>query len=127
MSTTASPILDLSHFLFSAISSNDMDDLDSILNKYYDELALYLEKLGSRANVIYPYQQFLSDWKTYCKHGLAIAPVCYYAYSTKASEVPDGNLNQNFGTLFTYNIQDYSIFKERVTILMKYAVKNNLI
>jgi hypothetical protein len=69
-SRLTSPICDLSYFLFSCISEEDIEHFDEINNLYYKSLSDYLKKLGSDPNKVFPFDAFTNQWRQFGKLGL---------------------------------------------------------
>ncbi|XP_063932766.1 uncharacterized protein LOC135144644 isoform X2 [Zophobas morio] len=63
VSRFASPIVDLSYFLFACLSKEDLEELDVILVLYHTTFVNHLVQLGiEKPDTLYPFDQFLGEW-----------------------------------------------------------------
>ncbi|KAJ3666352.1 hypothetical protein Zmor_001798 [Zophobas morio] len=131
ISVYSSPILDLSYFVFASISKDDIDDLNDILEQYYEKLKFYTTQLGSNLDVLYPKQEFLNDWRKYCKFGILMSSLVFKICATEKDEVLDiadaAESGNDFGKAFDYEVKNKSALKNRAKYVVQYVVKNNLI
>ncbi|KAJ3666356.1 hypothetical protein Zmor_001801 [Zophobas morio] len=131
MSRTSSPILDLSYFIFSHISSEDIQHMSDILNVYYEKLKLHSSQLGADLHDFYPKQQFLDDWRKYVKFGALYSSLVYKLCATEKDEVIDvadtSDSGKNFTEAFAYEVKNKAAFKNRAKHVVKYMVENQLI
>ncbi|XP_066601530.1 uncharacterized protein [Prorops nasuta] len=74
LARSASPILDISFFLYSCTSQEFRDaHFDEMLKFYHTELCNAIKLLGSNPNEIYPWNLFTQEVKKYFLHGLTFA------------------------------------------------------
>ncbi|RZB38642.1 EcKinase, DUF1679, and/or APH domain containing protein, partial [Asbolus verrucosus] len=127
----ASPIADLSYFLFTCISQEDLENLNDILKNYYKSFSHHLERLGSDPDRLYSFDQLLKDWKNYSKYGVMMASLVLKVSLTDKDEVIDiaqaAEQGQDFTTSFAYQIKDNTPLKNRLRPLVKYVVEHDLI
>jgi thiamine kinase-like enzyme len=69
-SRLTSPIYDLSYFIFSSISEEDIKNFDEINTLYYESLFDFLKQLGSDADQMFPFDEFMNEWRKYGRIGL---------------------------------------------------------
>jgi hypothetical protein len=69
-SRLASPIYDLSYFLFACMSKEDAARFDQYKKLYYDTLYEFLEQLGSDPKKLFPEDKYDEQWSTFAKYGL---------------------------------------------------------
>ncbi|KAJ3646099.1 hypothetical protein Zmor_023706 [Zophobas morio] len=126
----SSPIFDLSYFLFSCLSEEDIQDVDTIKKHYHQCLTDHLEALGSKKS-LYPLSQFLEEWQKYAKFGLTIATLIHKISLSENCEIPDmaqtAEKGEDIANAFTQPIKNTSDYRKRIKYLVKYAAENNLI
>jgi thiamine kinase-like enzyme len=132
VSRYASPIADLSYFLFTCISKEDIENLDEILSTYYSSFTNYLRNLGVEdPDVLYPFHQFLDEWKLYCKYGILMSSFLMKICSTEKDEVVDitesVDSGKDFFDTFSGGIRNTELYKKRMRHIIEYAVKHDLI
>ncbi|RZC41104.1 EcKinase, DUF1679, and/or APH domain containing protein, partial [Asbolus verrucosus] len=127
ISKLSSPIFDLSYFLFACISKDDIEDLDIVLNEYYQSFSNYLRRLGSDPEVLYPLNKFLSEWKQFSKFGIFMSSLVMKICSVDVDEVPDivetAEKGQDFSKAFLFTVRDKTNLRNRMRHIVKYAVE----
>lgn len=73
-STTMSPAIDLSHFLYAVTSESELKHLKELLLFYHQKLSENLQKLGTDPSKIFPLETFKNHWKKYAIHGAVLSP-----------------------------------------------------
>jgi hypothetical protein len=124
--------VDLSYYIFACISKEDLQNLDDILIIYYRSFADQLKQLGvNNPDVLYPFQQFLDEWKKYCKFGVMVATLIMKICATDKNEVVDvahfAEKGEDISNTFLKEIKDKDTFRNRIRPIVEYAVKNDLI
>jgi hypothetical protein len=124
--------VDLSYYIFACISKKDLQNLDDILIIYYRSFADQLKQLGvNNPDVLYPFQQFLDEWKKYCKFGVMVATLIMKICATDKNEVVDvahfAEKGEDISNTFLKEIKDKDTFRNRIRPIVEYAVKNDLI
>ncbi|XP_063932793.1 uncharacterized protein LOC135144665 isoform X2 [Zophobas morio] len=132
VSRYASPIVDLSHFLFTCISKEDLEELENILVMYHTTFINQLVQLGiEKPDTLYPLAQFLDEWNNLCKYGILMASLLMKVVSTEKDEVLDiaqvAESGKDFTETFINEIRDKENYKRRIRPIVEYAVKHNLI
>jgi hypothetical protein len=74
LSRLASPVYDLSYFLFTCLSEDDIPNFDEIVNVYYESLSEFLRKLGSDPDKMFPFEELQKQWKRFSLFGLTMLP-----------------------------------------------------
>jgi hypothetical protein len=119
--------VDLSYYIFACISKEDLQNLDDILITYYHSFADYLKQLGvNNPDVLYPLQQFLDEWKKYCKFGVMVATLIMKICAIDKNEVV-AEKGEDISNTFLKEIKDKDTFRNRIRPIVEYAVKNDLI
>ncbi|XP_063932922.1 uncharacterized protein LOC135144775 isoform X2 [Zophobas morio] len=132
MAKYMSPIMDLSYFLFSCISEEDLEELDDILITYHKSFINQLHELGVKdPRVVYPLRQLLNDWKSYSKYGVLSASLVLKIIHTGKDEVKDigdvAESGQDFTAAFDSKIRDTENYKKRIRPIVEYVVKHELV
>ncbi|KAJ3666238.1 hypothetical protein Zmor_001691 [Zophobas morio] len=128
----ASPIVDLSYFLFACISKDDLENLDDILVTYHTSFVNQLIQLGiENPDMLYPLNQFLNEWNDCCKYGILMAPLIMKIVSTDKDEVLDvvqvAESGKDFTHSFLNETKDKENYKRRIRPIVEYAARHNLI
>jgi hypothetical protein len=131
ISKYSSPIVDLSFFLFTCISKEDIGDLDEILRLYHKSLSSHLHRMGADSNKLYPLDTFLKDWKKFGRFGALMSNLSFKVCATDSDEVIDiAEAVENGGDIasaFVYDVKDKTSYKNRARHIVKYVVENSLI
>lgn len=131
MASYRTPVADVAYLLFSCISAEDIDNLDYFLSLYYQTFAIFLSQMECDANVLYTQRKFCEDWKKYARFGIMMISLVFFLCSTDDDEVIDAadttEENKEFGAIYGYDLQDFSVFKERISYVVKYAADHDLI
>ncbi|KAJ3666247.1 hypothetical protein Zmor_001700 [Zophobas morio] len=72
----ASPVMDISYFIYVCASKEDLEHFDELINIYYDSFSGYVKLLGSDPENIFPFSQFLTDFKLFEKHVIGPSDWC---------------------------------------------------
>ena len=130
MTRYASPIVDLSYFLFACLSKEDLDDLDDILLMYHTTFVNHSVQL-EKPDTLYPLDQFLAEWNQHCKYGILMASLLMKIVSTEKDEVMDmaevAESGEDVINTFIIEIRDKENYKRRIRPIVEYVVKHNLI
>nr|XP_023023756.1 uncharacterized protein LOC111511914 [Leptinotarsa decemlineata] len=68
-----SPVLDLSYFLYSAASHEVLSQLKDVLKFYHLHLTEFMQKLGSDAGKIFPWDTLVQHWRKYSSYGFTMS------------------------------------------------------
>ncbi|KAJ3666234.1 hypothetical protein Zmor_001687 [Zophobas morio] len=130
-STVSSPILDVSHLIFASISNEDVECINDLLNRYYEQLKFHSSRLGTCLDKLYTKEQFLCEWKKYSKHGILFGCLGHKMCVTEKDEVIDvANAvdgGKDFSNAFCYDVKNKTAFKNRARHVVKYVVENQLV
>lgn len=125
------PVMDLSYFLYcSAIAQENLDKFDFYLDYYYENLKDFLEKLGSSAEEIYPYDTFKDDWRRFCKYGIIMTlgvskmVLAETGETLNVAEKIRTDPEEARKSLFTVNLSNNDEYVERMSRVLNHAVKN---
>ncbi|CAG9863299.1 unnamed protein product [Phyllotreta striolata] len=73
-SRLASPILDLSYYLYAVADKSTLEKIDYLLGEYHKELGDYLKQYEIDVNRILTLQRLKESWKKYGRYGLVLTP-----------------------------------------------------
>jgi hypothetical protein len=108
-----------------------MDDLDVILKNYHNTFINYVKNLGTDSEHLYPFEQFLEDWKKYSKYGIIMTNMIHKYSLSEKDEVPDmaqaAESGQDISDTFRLPIRDNASFKKRMHYIVKYVAEHDLI
>lgn len=132
ISQYSTPVFDLSYFLFACVSENDLNNLDELLNVYYQVFTEQLRQLNvENPQQVYPQSQFHEEWKNYSKYGIMMASMIMKIASTEKDEVVDiaqmAESGKDFTEAFQYEVKDKETFKNRIRPIVEYTVNHNLL
>ncbi|KAJ3638294.1 hypothetical protein MTP99_001680 [Tenebrio molitor] len=132
VSRYSSPILDLSYYILGCISEKELEYLDEIFITYYHSFTDQLKQLGiDDPEVLYSLQQFLDEWKKYCKFGVMLAALVMKVSATDKDEVVDlddfAEKGEDISCTFLNEIKDKDTFRKRLRPIVEYAVTHELI
>ncbi|KAF2901786.1 hypothetical protein ILUMI_04402 [Ignelater luminosus] len=124
-------VFDLSYFLYACSSKEVLDNHKLYLNIYYEKLSLYLKKLGSNPDKVYPHAIFQEQWKKYSKFGLICSMVLIHMLVSKQDEVIDftdiTESGQSLVDAFNYDIENLEVYNNRVRDVILHFVDNEYI
>ncbi|KAG5896760.1 hypothetical protein JTB14_031739 [Gonioctena quinquepunctata] len=70
ISMLASPVIDLSYFLYACCSGTELNSFEELLRFYYNSFSTQLTKLGSNPEELFSYDDLKRQWKKYSIVGL---------------------------------------------------------
>mgnify|MGYP005985833275 FL=1 len=122
-------VSDLSHFLFTCISEEDIQNLQDILEKYHNSLSNYLLQLQTDP-AVYSRQQFLEEWAKYSKFGIMMVStalkVCILE-KDEAIDIVEAANKGDFSTAFKVDFRNKTLYKQRMKHVVKYVAEHDLI
>ncbi|KAI4466684.1 hypothetical protein MML48_2g00013522 [Holotrichia oblita] len=128
------PVIDLSNFFYcSAITQENLDKLDFYLDYYYENLKEVLKKLGSNADKIYPYDKFKENWRKFGKYGIIMTlggsriVLADAGETVNVAEKIRTDPEEADKTLFSVNLSNNDEYVDRMSRVLKHAVKNKYI
>ncbi|KAK4884254.1 hypothetical protein RN001_000525 [Aquatica leii] len=90
LSRVGSPILDLTHFLYTCTDKQFRDKYyHEIIEEYYNTFSSFLRNLGSDPEILFPYSEYEEHLKKYSIFGLYMAVQILYLVFSSKDEVPD--------------------------------------
>jgi len=124
LSGLASPIIDLSYFIYCCCSKEDYKDLEKLLKIYHQSLSESLKQLGCDINEVFPFVKLIDHWKRFSKYGLVISIFLLKFSLCEGDEAPDFAETAEQGKDFLENFNNFNIKNEEVYLE---RVKQNLL
>ncbi|CAH1365423.1 unnamed protein product [Tenebrio molitor] len=124
-----SPAVDVSYFILACSSEEDLIHCDDLLKIYYNSFSKQLKKLGSDAETILPFPQFLNDFKLFGKYGFMLTALAVKAALSDKDEAPDiaETAISGFEETFSYKIKNQSSLKSRMLYIVKQAAEQGIL
>ncbi|CAG9853994.1 unnamed protein product [Phyllotreta striolata] len=109
MSRLASPILDLSYYLYSTADRNVLDKFDHLLEEYHKELENYLRQYDINVDDLLTLKRLRTSWRKYGRFGFAMSAFILRAALSKEDEVID----------FSAEVADSTIQNLQINVIEK--------
>lgn len=130
LSRVASPIIDLSYFLYACADRKVLQNFDFLLQTYYSNLVEYSAQLGTNVDEFLTLAQLRSDWKHFGKFGLVMAPFILKITLCEANEAPDfaemAERGEEFETNFDFKTENDDILQERIKDVLEHFAETFL-
>ncbi|XP_008195690.1 uncharacterized protein LOC103313645 [Tribolium castaneum] len=131
LSRLASPVYDLSYFLFCCLSEKEAENFDEIIDVYYESFCSFVKKLGSDPDKVFPYEELLNQWKKFSLFGLVMMPNILRACVQDKDEVKDlaelVETGQGFTEAYKESFKNTKKFGERTLPIMRLAIRKGFI
>ncbi|RZB73449.1 uncharacterized protein BDFB_009872 [Asbolus verrucosus] len=118
VSRVASPIIDLSYFLYCCADGKVLKETDFILQAYHSSLSEFLTQLGCDPETVFPFKKLKEQWKEFGKYGLIISLFLLKISLCDSNEAPDlmetADKGEGFKESLNLKIQNQDIYNERV-------------
>ncbi|CAH0550238.1 unnamed protein product [Brassicogethes aeneus] len=124
VSSVGSPMIDLIQIIFLGISTEDLKNVDDLINYYYLQFSDYLNSLGCDVQDVYPKDEFMEDWHSYAKYSTCYAPTLYAMADKDRIEMDLSDL-KNIIEAFEPSKDDQ--VKRRTLELVKYLADKKMI
>lgn len=120
-----SPVLDLSYFLYTSASKENLNDLMKLLKVYHDSLRGYLQQFDCSSDYLFPFVELQQHWKKYAKFGLGMAFLVINVMLMEENELPnvssENQSGENFIEAFQSNSKNNSTyFRTIIDILVHF-------
>ncbi|RZC37693.1 uncharacterized protein BDFB_013993 [Asbolus verrucosus] len=126
-----SPVTDLSYFIYSCVSREDLKKFDDILKVYYESFSNFLWKMGGNPEKMFSYPQLMADWKIFAKFGIMMAFLVVKIAVSDQDEVADIaetiEKGHDVTDTFVYDIKDKLLLKNRLLCIVEHIVERDLI
>ena len=124
----ASPIMDLSYFLYCCSDQQVLKDFDFILQAYHSSLTDFLSELGCEPEVAFSFKKLKEQWKEHGKYGLVLALFLLKISLCDSNEAPDlmetAENGENFADSLKVDIQNIDVYNERIkNVYLHFAEK----
>jgi aminoglycoside phosphotransferase (APT) family kinase protein len=124
-----SPAVDVSYFILACSPEEDLIQFDGLLKIYYNSFSQQLKILGSDAETVFPFSQFINDFKLFAKYGLLITMSAIKAALSDKEEAPDvaETAESGFEKTFSYKSKNQSSLKSRMLYIVKHAAEQGIL
>lgn len=127
----ASPVFDISFFVYTIAAPEVLDNLTQYLDFYYQHLSETISELGSNPDVLYPKSVFDQEWKQHGKYGFGMAFISVrmmLAGNDEVMKMEEINLANTEDVSKMYaKFKKQKEFIARMKFLAKHVIKNNLL
>ncbi|KAK9872364.1 hypothetical protein WA026_017822 [Henosepilachna vigintioctopunctata] len=130
LSTTSSPILDISYFFYSCSSKHCIDNYISYLTVYYNSLSAMLKQFGMNVDEVMTFEDLQLQWQSYAKYGMYMAILIIKIMLAKQEETPeikDLLQEKEAMDIFKVDISNEQEYDERIGIIVNHMVENEFI
>lgn len=118
-----SPVFDLVYFFHVSAPKSVLDEVDKYLRIYYTSLSDFLKELGSDANVVFPFDVFMVQWRKYRRFGLAMAMFAFRFMFSEQDGVPDLTTNESLEQSLGKDMANQEEQDRRVIDVVRYFVE----
>lgn len=119
-------VLDLSYYFYACASKSALDNLNKYLKIYYDSFATLLKELGSNPEKLFSFDDFMAQWKKYCKYGLTFTIVVLRLMLADKDDVPNTTSDEMLGA-FSTSFKNERAYIQRCKDIVENFVNNDLI
>ncbi|KAJ8926076.1 hypothetical protein NQ315_009932 [Exocentrus adspersus] len=118
LSKVASPVFDLSYYLYTCADKPVLDQFDFLLQAYHSSLSDALEELGLDCEQVLSYDQLKQHWRKYGTYGLALAPMIVKIELFESEEAVDFaeslKKGQGFKNTVDVKLQEQEVYEARL-------------
>lgn len=130
LSRVASPVLDLSYYLYTCTDKTVLDHFDFLLQAYHISLSDSLKQLGCNCEDILTYEQLKRQWGKYGRYGLSLAPLIVKIELCQSDEVVDfaeaAEKGDGLDNIFDFKLQDQGEYEKRLLDVFSHFAENFL-
>ncbi|KAJ8925785.1 hypothetical protein NQ315_009635 [Exocentrus adspersus] len=107
-----SPVLDLSYFLYSTSSEEQLERFDELLEGYYSSFSSTIRELGCEPEELYSFTTLKEHWKKYSLFGILMVVFCLHAMMADKEETANIDADsedriRNFMDMEIKNVAEY--------------------
>lgn len=127
LSRLASPICDLSYYLYTCADKAVLQNFDFLLQVYHASLSDFLEEFGVCVENVFTFKQLKEQWKVYGRFGLVMCPMLVKIELCEEEEVvdlTDAAKQGNLQSMLDFKIQNHDLYEERLRDVFEHWVKN---
>lgn len=129
LSQVASPIFDLSYYLYTCADKSVLQNFDFLLQIYYSSLSDVLEEFGVVLENVLTYKDLKEQWKVYGRFGLIVSTMLVKITLCESDEVvdfTDAAKEGNIQNMMDFEIKNKDIYEERMRDVFEHWAKNFL-
>ncbi|XP_018563024.1 uncharacterized protein LOC108904829 [Anoplophora glabripennis] len=121
-----SPVLDLSYFIYSTCSEEQLRHFDELLDTYYSSFSVFLKDLGCDPEKLFPFCTLRRHWKKYSLHGVLLTTSFLHVTICDKEEVPEFNDVEDLGAaIMNVNITDEAEYRRRLVAVISHYYNYN--
>ncbi|XP_068894083.1 uncharacterized protein [Tenebrio molitor] len=124
----ASPVMDLSHFVYACNDTKNHKDVNELLKIYHRSLDTCLRELGCDSRALFPYEKLVEHWKKFSCYGLFLGNFILKFSLCDAEEAPDfataAEQGKEYLENFDFIIKNKDQYYERVKSNLLHYVQN---
>lgn len=126
LSRLHSPVLDLSYFIYSTCSEEELEHFDELLDIYYTSFSTFLTKFGCDPQNLFPFSTLRKHWKKYSLMGVLIVTTFLHVTICDNEEAPELTEPGDIGEkVMNVNIKDESEYKKRLVSVIRHYCNYN--
>ncbi|XP_063932769.1 uncharacterized protein LOC135144646 isoform X2 [Zophobas morio] len=118
LSGLASPVLDLSYFIYTCVDTEKYKNVEDLLKIYHDAVCGYLHQLNCDPGDILPFSTLVKHWRKFSCYGLLFGSFILRFCLSESEEVPDfietAEKGKNFLENFEFNTSNQEVYYKRV-------------
>lgn len=89
MTRYASPVIDISYFLFCCTDATVRAKITDLLRNYHSNLVKFVNALGSDGNTLFPFEKLLDHMTKYARFGFGMALMTLQTTACPDEDLPD--------------------------------------
>ncbi|KAJ8957794.1 hypothetical protein NQ314_006469 [Rhamnusium bicolor] len=125
LSTVASPVFDLSYYLYCCTDETVLRNFNFLLQAYYSSLSDSLKEFGCNPEELFTFKELKDHWTKYGRYGFCLTPFILKIALCETDEVVDFADTIDKGELssaFDFKLQRQDLYKQRlVDVLTHFA------
>lgn len=117
LSRVASPIFDLSYYLYTCADRTILQNFDILLQVYHSSLTEFLEEFGICSENLLTFKELKEQWKVYGQFGLVLCPMIVkleLCDSDEAVDLTEAAKEGNLHSILNIKIKHYDLYEERI-------------
>lgn len=128
LSRLAPPVTDLLYLFCFSASKGVIDELETYLEKYYNNLSDFLKELDTDVDIVYPFKIFMGQWKDFARYGPAMILFALRFTLSEEHEAPSLASKEEFArTIGIEKMENQEEHDRRIVNVLKKFVKSGWI
>lgn len=117
LSRVASPVFDLSYFLYACSDAEVLKHIQFLLQTYYTSLSEFVKQFEFNIEEIFTFDDLKSHWKVYGKYGLFLSLFIVRIELCEGNEAPDfedAAATDSIGNIFDFQMKNQHLYEKRI-------------